>query len=138
MEKKLFREKSLEKISSPEQLDDYLHVITPAVWAVLLGIVIMLAVFFYWCSETAVESYVDGSAVSANGVMSISFNDQKDEKNIREGMNVRVGNLSTQIDSLGKNGDGRILAIAKLDIPDGKYNVKVGYNRVQIISFLFN
>lgn len=35
MENPIFRKKSLDRISSPEALDDYLHVTTPAVWMIL-------------------------------------------------------------------------------------------------------
>ena len=38
MAKGLFREKSLNYISSPEQLNDYLKVTKPAVWIVLIAI----------------------------------------------------------------------------------------------------
>ena len=39
----LFRQKSLDRISSPEQLNDYIRVSTPSVWMVLIAIVILLA-----------------------------------------------------------------------------------------------
>ena len=32
MQNQLFREKSLEKVSSPEQLNDYIRVSNPGVW----------------------------------------------------------------------------------------------------------
>ena len=39
----LFREKSVTKVSSPEQLNDYIRVSTPAAWLVLVAIVLLLA-----------------------------------------------------------------------------------------------
>ena len=39
----LFRKKSLERVSSPEQLDDYIGVTTPSVWFILLALVVLLA-----------------------------------------------------------------------------------------------
>ena len=44
----LFREKSLERVSSPEQLDDYIRVTTPSVWIVLAATVIILAGMLAW------------------------------------------------------------------------------------------
>lgn len=44
----LFREKSLERVSSPEQLDDYIRVTTPSVWIVLLATVFILAGMLAW------------------------------------------------------------------------------------------
>ena len=55
----VFREKSLEKVSSPEQLDDYIRVTTPPVWLVLLALVILIVGIFAWAafgSVTAVDS----------------------------------------------------------------------------------
>ena len=44
----LFRKKSLDRVSSPEQLNDYIRVTTPAVWLVLLALVILLAGMLLW------------------------------------------------------------------------------------------
>lgn len=49
MEKQsIFREKSLSKVSSPEQLNDYIRVSTPAVWLVLGAIVLLLIAVTLW------------------------------------------------------------------------------------------
>ena len=39
----LFRKKSMEKVTSPEQLNDYIRVSNPGVWTVLAAVVILLA-----------------------------------------------------------------------------------------------
>lgn len=44
----IFRKKSLERISSPEQLDEYIRVITPSVWVVLVALAILLIGFLAW------------------------------------------------------------------------------------------
>ncbi len=44
----LFREKSLDRVSSPEKLNDYIRVTKPAVWLVLLAIVVLLAGMLIW------------------------------------------------------------------------------------------
>lgn len=48
MEKDLFREKSLEKLSSPNQLNTYLRVLTPGFWLVLAAFIIMLLAAGAW------------------------------------------------------------------------------------------
>lgn len=45
----LYREKSLERITSPEQLNDYIRVTTPSVWLVLISVIIMLIGILSWC-----------------------------------------------------------------------------------------
>jgi hypothetical protein len=138
MEQKLFRQKSLERITSPEQLDDYLHVTSPAVWAVLLGVILLLSGFFFWCSVTAVESYVTGTAEARNGIITITFDDENSAQRIEEGMNVRIGKYSAPVLSEGEDENGRYQAIANLDIPDGQYEVKVDYRKTQIARIFFN
>ena len=44
----LFREKSLEKVSSPEALNDYIRVTTPSVWIVLIALVLLLVGMLVW------------------------------------------------------------------------------------------
>ncbi len=44
----IFREKSMDRISSPEQLNDYIRVTRPSVWLVLLALVILLSGMLAW------------------------------------------------------------------------------------------
>lgn len=49
MEKRqIFREKSIERVSSPEQLDDYIKVTTPSVWLILSATIALLAGMIIW------------------------------------------------------------------------------------------
>ena len=48
MEESLFRKNSVEHISSPEQLNDYLRVTSPAIWVVLIAVIILLAGVLIW------------------------------------------------------------------------------------------
>lgn len=44
----IFRKKSMSRVSSPEQLNDYIKVTTPSVWVVLIAIVVLLAGMLVW------------------------------------------------------------------------------------------
>ena len=44
----IFRKKSIDKVSSPEKLDDYIRVTTPSVWITLAAIVILLVGAIVW------------------------------------------------------------------------------------------
>ena len=48
MNQQLFRKKSVDKVSSPEQLNEYIRVANPGVWMVLAAIVILLAGVVVW------------------------------------------------------------------------------------------
>ena len=52
----LFRKKvSLEKISSPEQMDDVIRVTTPAVWIALIALIALLVAILIWAIFGTVE-----------------------------------------------------------------------------------
>lgn len=44
----IFRQKSIDRVSSPEQLNDYIRVTSPSVWLVLLAIILLLAGLLAW------------------------------------------------------------------------------------------
>ena len=59
----VFREKSLEKINSPDQMDDYIRVTTPSVWIALLALVVLLVGILAWSIFGSVEIHdEDGAA----------------------------------------------------------------------------
>ncbi len=65
----LFRKKSLERISSPEQLNDYIRVTTPSVWLVLVATVILLLGLLAWSiMGTIDEEKADGTVKSVHPI----------------------------------------------------------------------
>ena len=44
----LFRKKSIDRVSSPEQLNDYIRVTRPSVWLVLIAIILLLIGMLIW------------------------------------------------------------------------------------------
>ena len=138
MEQPLFRKESLERVSSPEQLSDYLHVTSPAIWIVLAAVILLLASLFVWSSVTALESYATGRAEVRGGMLTLSFDDAEKAENVQVGMNVKVGSIVTPVLSIGRDEDGRLLAVAEAGLPDGSYEARVGYRSTQIINMLFN
>ncbi len=58
MDNGLFRKKSLERISSPEQMNDYIRVTNPGVWMVLGTIIALLAGVIIWAAAGRLETVV--------------------------------------------------------------------------------
>ena len=46
--KSIYRNKSLDRVSSPEQLNDYIQVTTPSIWLILLAVIILLTGTIIW------------------------------------------------------------------------------------------
>ena len=138
MEQPLFRKESMERVSSPEALRDYLHVTSPAIWVVLAAVILLLASLFIWSSVTAVESYAAGDAEVRGGVLTLCFDDVEKASHVEVGMNVKVGDLTTPVLSVGSDENGNPIAIANANLPDGSYEASVGYKSTQIIDMLFN
>ena len=62
MDDKIFREKSLERVNAPEELNDYIHVTTPALWFVMVALIITLIGFLAWGILSTVEVHnADGT-----------------------------------------------------------------------------
>ncbi len=47
-ERSIFRDKSLKRISNPEQLNDYIKVTTPSVWLILFATLILIFGTLFW------------------------------------------------------------------------------------------
>ena len=52
----LFRKKTMERISSPEQLTDYLRVTNPGIWAVLIAVILILVGIIAWAAVGVLET----------------------------------------------------------------------------------
>ena len=134
----IFRKKSIERLSSPEELSDYLQVTKPSVWAVLISVIIIIAALFVWSFFVSIESYASGTASVRDGVITMTFDNDKIAEKVETGMSVSVGEANAEIISVGKNDSGKIIAVANAHIPDGVYSAKVGYKITQIIDMFIN
>lgn len=131
-------EQGSRRIASPEQLDDYLKVTSPKIWVLLVAIIMLVASLLVWSSLTAVASYATGSAYAVGGELVVTFDDQAKASRVLPGMELDVGDVKTEILTIGVDKDGNIIASAQAHIPDGLYKVRVGYKTTQVISMLLN
>ena len=58
MSQPIFRQKSMEKISSPEQMNDYIRVSNPSVWMILAAVIVLLAGVCVWGMFGCLEYYI--------------------------------------------------------------------------------
>ena len=64
---KLFREKSLEAVESPESLNDYLKVTSPRVWLILAAIIMLLIGCVLWGIFGRINTSISVAVTSAGG-----------------------------------------------------------------------
>ncbi len=65
----IFRKKTMDRISSPEQLNDYIRVTSPSVWLVLLALVLLLAGILAWSIFGTLEAKTpDGGTVEIHPI----------------------------------------------------------------------
>lgn len=131
-------DQAAHRISSPDQLNDYLKVTNPKIWLLLVAVVLLLAGLLLWSCFTTIESYATGTAQSVGGELVVKFDDANKASRVKAGMEMEVGDIKTEILIVGTNENGDVVASARANIPDGSYAVRVGYSTTQVISMLLN
>lgn len=66
---KIFRDKSLEKLSSPEQLNQYIKVANPGVWATFIGVIVLLIGFFVFVVNYDAVSSAKTVGIAKDGII---------------------------------------------------------------------
>lgn len=133
----IYRKESLERISAPDDLSQYLHVTRPSVWFIMGAVILLLCGTLVWANFMSVKSRVLGQARVENKIAAVTFDDQTRAGRIEVGMPAKVGNLETEIDSVGRDAAGRVICACQTDLPDGTYSFEATYKVTKIISFLF-
>ena len=124
----LYRKESLDVISSPEQMRDYMHVTSPRLWMILGAIVAILAGFIIYAATTRVESTYDLKLEYISADYLTGEIPYAESENISVGMPVRIGDKPGSIQSVFN--DTTVLLDAKLDsdvpLEDGYYSLSIG------------
>lgn len=63
----LFREKNLERLESPEKLNDYLRVTSPGVWLVLETVIVLLIGVCIWGVFGTIQATTQAAVVTQDG-----------------------------------------------------------------------
>ena len=157
MNSQLFRKKSVDKVSSPEQLNEYIRVANPGVWMVLAAIVILLAGVIVWGFIGHIDTTLDTAVVCENGEAVIYVKEADIEK-VEVGMTVRVDDKEytvSEISAEPKRVDdtmseyavhasgltsGEWVYAVKVngDISDGVHKAEIVIERISPISFILN
>ncbi len=96
MNTKLFRKSSIDRVNSPEQLNEYIRVTNPGVWLVLAAIVVLLVGVLIWSIWGAVETTVDTGLV-VDGDTAVCYVSAEDAAELKAGMSVSAEDMTGSI-----------------------------------------
>ena len=143
MQSHLFRKQNVERISSPEQLQDYMRVTNPGIWMVLAAVIVLLAGLLAASALVKVETTVEakGEIAQAGGEVVMTLTPQAGQA-VREGMPVRLAGQDGRVAYVYES-DGETIVKAELDkaaeaLPAGTYDVEIVTETLSPISFLLN
>ena len=157
MDNQLFRKKSMDKVSSPEQLNDYIRVSNPGVWIALMAVVVLLLGVCIWGIFGRLETTVGSAAVIKDGVMTLYIKEEHLGE-VTAGMTVRVKEqeyLITSVETIPKTipegFDEYMLHLSGMhvgewvfgvtamdtDLSDGVYKAEIVIESIAPMSFIF-
>ena len=131
--KQIFRSQAQERISAPEQLNDYLRVTNVGIWVLLTIAILLLGAFFAWASLGTLETKATAKASVKEGTAQIVVMENAE---IKAGMTVRMGNTEFRVANVEKDEMGFTVAYAPANLPDGNYDAEIVVETVSPISFL--
>lgn len=137
MDNQLFRKKSIERISSPERLQDYMRVTSPAVWMVLSAVIVLLAGLLICSAVGKVETSYPVEAQVESGTASVSLVPGT-KYTVEEGMVLRISEDDYSIDHVRRMEDQTTVVTAPASLPDGTYDARIVTESITPISFLLN
>ena len=129
----LFRKKTMDRIASPEQLTDYLHVTNPGVWVILTAIILLMAGLFAWSVVGTLETMVDARAIVKDHTAQIVASGSEE---IEAGMPLHIASQDYVIASTAQDQYGRTVAIAEVLLPDGIYDAEIVTEQMRPVDFL--
>ena len=158
MSSTIFREKSLEKIASPEQMNDYIRVSSPSVWMVLTAVIVLLAGVCVWGMFGHLDTAVQTGGVCADGHLTVLVGEEDHDK-IKEnavisvdGVEYAVAEITNAPIRVDDQIDPYVVHLAGFtegdwvyrlyaDVPglaDGVYAASVITERVRPLDFVLN
>ena len=157
MDNQIFRKKSMDRISSPEQLNDYLRVANPGVWMILAALLVLLAGVCVW----GVFGHMDTKmsvCVASEGQGAVCYVHEDEITQVSAGMPLVIGDAEYALgalpgapmqvdDSLDAyilhvggfvEGDWAYAIPVEGAAPEGIYGAEIILESVSPISFILN
>ena len=151
----LFRKKSLESISSPEQMNDYIKVIGPGLWIVLGAVIVFLVGVIIWGIFGRLETGVN-SVGFVNDGLAVCYVEENTVEDINDDTEINLGGEYTRaisvskvpvqasvvydtatLEKLGLSGYEMLYPVTiKSALPDGSYHCRIVTEEIHPMSFI--
>ncbi len=99
MNQHLFRKKSIDRVSSPEQLNEYIRVSKPRMWMILSAIVILLIGVCVWGVFGHLDTILATVAIAEDGEVTV-YVKEADIASIEKGMTVVIGDAECTVSEI--------------------------------------
>lgn len=154
--KGLFRRESMERISSPEQLNEYMKVTNPPVWLVFFGVIVFLCGVLVWAvgghldmeisaaaevtDQTAIVYLPSGKDAVHIGMPVIISHQEYEVSEVHSSRRKVDGRFNRDVKAIGSFEQGEILdeIVVPCTLPDGVYPAKIVTERISPIRLIFN
>ncbi len=150
----LFRDKSLEQFTAPEQLNDYIRVIRPSVILALIAIIALLCGIVLWGYFGTIDSHEDVTCAVNDGLIH-TYVPSSLSVELSTSSTIMVGDKEYKIRTISNelkagylmneeelsffhlDADDLVIALSgDCDLPDGPYQGKVIMARIHPISLI--
>lgn len=158
MSEKLFREKSIKRITSPEELNDYLKVTTPGVWILLASVIILLVGALVWAIFGTMNTEISTVAINTTGNEIRIYVKESKISEVEVGQTVKINGSEYTIDEIERDpisidnsfpdyvlhvgnlqvGEWAYRAIVNAEIEPGVYEAKIVVESIKPLSLITN
>lgn len=152
----IFRKKSLDKISSPEDLDRYIKTTTPSLWLLLISVILFLVGIIVWATLSTVSIESESTCNVSNGVVTCYITENRVES-LKKDTYIEINNnkypitkfngpieaeeysYTAELHNSGiEKGTWYYEINSNCDLKDGKYDGRVVFEEINPISFVIN
>lgn len=139
MDNELFRKKSLDKIKSPDNIDDFIRVSNPGVWLLIVSVIMLLLGMCLWGFWGHVDSTIGTTVYVENGTI-FCYVPEEMATSVKTGMTVKFEDYEAVVgDFWEKEADDYYYVLQSEEkIPNGLYDGKIVISTTKPISFVLN
>jgi len=152
----IFRQKSLDRVSSVEDMEKYIKTTTPSLWLLLVSIIVLLAGVITWAAVGKINVETVSGCNVTNGTITCIISEDRYES-LTEDSFIEINGDAIKITSVKGpieaklDGDLSALHISNIEtgswyfevvgscnLNDGEYKAKVVFEQVSPITFVIN